>query len=211
MIIPLLIIISLINNLSLKLQLASGGKIMVYIFGIVGVTIHEFSHYLFCKIFGHKVSDAKFFKPNWETGILGYVHHTYNSRNIYQSIGQVFVSIAPMIVGSTLIILLSKLFGINDIGLRSIISNPLLVLKYITFIYIFICISSYMICSFQDFKNCFMGIICIFICIIICILLFPGVFQMIYNGLIFILKLVIINLGLSVLMFFILPKSTRKE
>ena len=109
MIVPLLILISLINNLSQKLQLSSGGRLMVYIFGIIGVTVHEFSHYLFCLIFQHKVTSDKFFKPNWETGVMGYVHHTYNIHNIYQSIGQVFISIAPMIVGSSLIILLSKL------------------------------------------------------------------------------------------------------
>ena len=44
LIIPLLAIISIINNLSMKLQLASGGKIMIYMFGIIGIPIHEFSH-----------------------------------------------------------------------------------------------------------------------------------------------------------------------
>ena len=210
MIIPLLTLISLINNLSQKLQISSGGRMMVYIFGIIGVSVHEFSHYLFCKIFNHKVTDVKFFKPNWETGVMGYVHHTYNMHSLYQSIGQVFISVAPMIVGSSLIILLSKVFGVSSIGLKSIIENPILVVKYITFIYIFICISSHMICSFQDFKNCFIGIICIFVCIVICIFLFPGMFVAIYNGLLFILKLVLINLALSFLMFLVLS-GARKE
>lgn len=210
MIIPLLIFISIINNLSQKLQLASGGKIMIYIFGIIGVTVHEFSHYLFCLIFRHKVDSVKFFKPNWETGVMGYVHHTYNVHSLYQSIGQVFISLAPMIVGSSLIILLSRVFGISDIGLKSILENPNLVLKYTTFIYIFICISSYMICSWQDFKNCLSGIVCIFVCIIICIFLFPGMFVAIYNGLLFILKLVLINLFLSFLMFLVLSRVQKR-
>ena len=183
---------------------------MVYIFGIIGVTVHEFSHFIFCLIFKHKVESVKFFKPNWETGTMGYVHHTYNVRSLYQSIGQVFVSLAPMIVGSSFIILLSRLFDISDIGLKSMFENPILMVKYITFIYIFICISSYMICSWQDFKNCFSGIVCIFICIIICIFLFPGMFVVIYNGLLFILKLVLINLFLSFLMFLILSGARKR-
>ena len=129
MIIPLLVVISVINSLSQKLQLASGGRIMVYLFGIVGVTIHEFSHYLFCLIFGHKVTDVKFFKPNWETGVLGYVHHTYNRKNLFQSIGQVFISLAPMIVGSSLIVLLLKVFDLSQMGLRSMFNDPLIAVK----------------------------------------------------------------------------------
>lgn len=209
LIIPLLIIISTINNLSMKLQLASGGKIMIYIFGIVGIPIHEFSHFLFCKIFGHKVTEAKFFSPNWETGVMGYIQHTYNRNNIFQSIEQVFISIAPMIVGTFLITLLYNAFDISSIGLQSIRNNPVLAVKCITFVYIFVCISSYMICSIQDFKNCFRGIIYTFVCIIVCIFLFPGIFVMAYNGLILVLKLTVINLALSTLMFLILGQNRK--
>lgn len=179
---------------------------MVYLFGFIGVSVHEFSHYIFCILFKHKITDVKFFKPNWDTGVLGYVNHSYNTKSLFQSIGQVFISIAPMIVGSSLIILLSKAFGISFIGLKSILSNPLLGFKSMIFIYIFICISSYMICSLQDFKNCFKAVICTFIFILICILLFPGMFVAIYNGLLFILKLVLINLAFSFFMFLILTR-----
>ena len=206
MIVPLLTIISLINNLSQKLQLSSGGRIMVYLFGFIGVSVHEFSHYIFCILFKHKITEVKFFKPNWDTGVLGYVNHSYNTKSLFQSIGQVFISMAPMIVGSSLIILLSKAFDISSIGLKSILSNPLLGFKSMIFIYIFICISSYMICSLQDFKNCFKAVICTFIFILICILLFPGMFVAIYNGLLFILKLVLINLAFSFFMFLILTR-----
>ena len=206
MIVPLLTIISLINNLSQKLQLSSGGRIMVYLFGFIGVSVHEFSHYIFCILFKHKITEVKFFKPNWDTVVLGYVNHSYNTKSLFQSIGQVFISMAPMIVGSSLIILLSKAFDISSIGLKSILSNPLLGFKSMIFIYIFICISSYMICSLQDFKNCFKAVICTFIFILICILLFPGMFVAIYNGLLFILKLVLINLAFSFFMFLILTR-----
>lgn len=206
LIIPLFILISIINNLSIKLQLSSGGKVLVYFFGIIGVPIHEFSHYLFCLIFKHRVDKVKLFAPDWKTGNLGYVSHSYNRRSIYQSFGQVFISLAPMIVGSLLIIFLIRVFGINSISLSGIFKSPLIVVKYITFIYIFMSISSYMICSIQDFKSCLRESICIFICIIICILIFPGVFSIIYYGLIEVLKLTVVNLGLSVLMWILLSR-----
>lgn len=205
-IIFLLSLISLINNLSMKLQFASGGRLMIYLFGIIGVTIHEFSHYLFCIIFRHKVHEARFFAPNWQTGQLGYVKHSYNRNSLYQSIGQVFVSLAPMIVGTFIITFLYNLIGIESIGLKSMLNNPILLIKYITFVYIFICISSYMVCSVQDFANCISGIICISILLFICIFLFRGLFVMAIQGLILVLKLVLINLALSFLMFILVRR-----
>ena len=86
---------------------------------------------------------------------------------------------------------------------------PTLAIKCITFVYIFVCISSYMICSIQDFKNCFTGIVYTIVCIIVCMFLFPGVFAVAYNGLIFVLKLTIINLALSVLMFLLFGTNKK--
>lgn len=205
-ILPLIILISFINNLSMKLQLSSGGKLIVHIFGIIGVPIHEFSHYIFCLMFRHHVDSVSFFSPNWENGQLGCVKHSYNKYSMYQRVGQVFISLAPMIVGTILLNILSNAFNIHDIGLKSMMENPNLILKYITFVYIFMCISSYMICSFQDFKNCFGEFICIIVCIFVCMLLLPGIFEAIYGALLMVLKLVMINFVLSFLMFFFIGR-----
>jgi len=177
---------------------------MIYIFGIIGVPVHEFSHFIFCLLFGHKVNEVKLFSPNLQTGVLGYVTHSYNKKSIYQSIGQVFISIAPMIVGTFLISLLTKLFNIDSFSLKAVMSNPSLIYKYMIFIYIFMCISSHMVWSTQDIKNCFSGIIGTSILIVICILLFPNLFLLAFNALIIVAKFAVINLFISFLLFIIL-------
>ena len=200
-ILPLFICISFINNLSIKLQISSGGKLMVYMFGIIGVTIHEFSHYIFCLMFGHKVTNVSFFSPDWDNGNLGCVSHYYNRRSLYQRVGQVFISLAPMIVGTIILNILIKAFDVESLGLKTMMSNPILFLKYITFVYIFMSISSYMICSTQDLKNCLKEFICILILMFICIFIIPGVFSAIYNALLVTMKFVLINFVLSFLMY----------
>lgn len=179
---------------------------MLYIFGIIGVPIHEFSHYIFCLLFRHKVHEVKFFSPNLKTGVLGYVNHSYNPKSIYQRSGQVIIAIAPMIVGTFLISLLTKLFHIDGFNIKETIQNPELVFKYMIFIYIFMCISSHMVWSVQDMKSCFSGIICISILIFMFIILFPNIFILAFESLILVIKFTFINLLISFLLFLILRR-----
>lgn len=180
---------------------------MIYVFGIIGVPIHELSHYIFCLIFRHKVHKVKLFSPNFKTGVLGYVYHSYNKRSIYQSVGQVFVAIAPMIGGTFLILLLSKLFNIEGFDIKLVMQNPSLIFKYMIFIYIFMCISSHMVWSLQDIKSCFSGIVCISILTFICILLVPNIFNLIFDGLFIVMKLALVNLLLSFLFYLTMRKA----
>ncbi|QEA31622.1 hypothetical protein [Secundilactobacillus malefermentans] len=86
-------------------------------FGFIGIFLHEFSHYLVAKLFGHKIVAVRFLKlPKSEKHTayqpevdsrdraLGYVNHTWNQRNIYQVLGNLFIGIAP-IFGCTLALL----------------------------------------------------------------------------------------------------------
>ncbi len=66
----------------------------------LGTPIHEFGHALFCYLFGHKVTEIQFYKPDKYTGILGYVSHVYNKNNIIHQIGNFFIGAAPLIIGS---------------------------------------------------------------------------------------------------------------
>lgn len=67
--------------------------------GIIGTTLHELSHYIFCKIFGHRVTDMSFYRPSSVDSTLGYVAFTYKKTSIYQVIGLFWVGYAPFICG----------------------------------------------------------------------------------------------------------------
>jgi len=84
------------------------------LFGWLGTTAHELSHAAFCLIFGHKITEMKLFAPDPETGIMGYVNHSYNPKSIYQVLGNFFIGISPIIFGTFIICLLCYLLlGFN--------------------------------------------------------------------------------------------------
>ena len=80
-----------------------GWRAYVYGFQILGTPVHETGHALFARLFGHKIIDFKPFKPDPATGTLGYVRHAYNEKNIYHNIGNFFIGIGPIILGSLVI------------------------------------------------------------------------------------------------------------
>lgn len=88
-------------------NLGGYGKAVCYITGAVGTPLHECAHALFCLIFGHKITKIKFFQINSADGTLGYVQHAYNSKNIYQKVGNFFIGIAPIVVISAVLYLLA--------------------------------------------------------------------------------------------------------
>ena len=85
---------------------ALGRKIYLIFFGWLGTMVHEFGHALLCVIFGHRLIEVRLFDPNPDTGTLGYVNHTYNPSNIYHVVGNFFIGIGPILLGSLVIYLL---------------------------------------------------------------------------------------------------------
>lgn len=73
-----------------------------------GVVIHELSHVFFCLIFQHKIMKVNLFSPQ-EDGTLGMVQHSYDSRNIFQRIGNFFIGSAPVWGGLLAMCLASRL------------------------------------------------------------------------------------------------------
>jgi len=97
----------LISDKSEKLIIGIIGlKAYLILFGWLGTSVHELGHALFALIFRHKITEIKLFTPRSETGTLGNVNHSYNPRNLYQSVGNFFIGIGPIILGTLLLYLL---------------------------------------------------------------------------------------------------------
>ena len=76
--------------------------------GFIGTPIHELSHASMCLLFGHKIEDMKLFQTDDENGVLGYVSHSYNKKNIYHVIGNYFIGVAPIFMGAVVLYFLMK-------------------------------------------------------------------------------------------------------
>lgn len=71
----------------------------------IGTPVHEMGHALMCVIFGHKIMDMRLLMIDRADGTLGYVTHSYNRRSVYQSVGNFFIGIAPIISGISALLL----------------------------------------------------------------------------------------------------------
>lgn len=92
---------------------SSLGRGTVLATGIIGTPVHELSHALFALLFGHRIIAIKLFQRPDQDGIMGYVNHSFNKRNMYQRVGNFFIGIAP-ILGGVLVIMVLMFFLIPD-------------------------------------------------------------------------------------------------
>jgi len=74
-----------------------------YLFGFIGVPVHELSHAFFAKIFFHEVSEVKWFDPKGKGGNHGSVTHHYNPWNLYHRVGHFFIGLGPTILGPAIL------------------------------------------------------------------------------------------------------------
>lgn len=75
----------------------------LYLFGWIGVPVHEFCHAFFCRVFFHEIKSIKWFDPSGKGGAQGSVTHTYSEWNPYQRIGHFFIGLGPVLLGPALI------------------------------------------------------------------------------------------------------------
>jgi hypothetical protein len=116
--VPGLILTLILNYVSTFVQrralLTLGKGWYLGLFGWPGTTIHETGHAIFCLIFRHKITKLKLFDPDPDTGTLGYIEHTYNPSSVYQRVGNFFIGIGPILLGTSVIyLLLYFLLGLN--------------------------------------------------------------------------------------------------
>jgi len=100
----IIIIAALIDRLFIK----SFAFYFYRIFVAPGIIVHELSHAFFCIATGAKVTSIDFFDKEG-----GSVTHTKSKIPI---IGNILISLAPLLVGVVLIYFLSKYLGLNEIG-----------------------------------------------------------------------------------------------
>ena len=98
--------ISLLNRLFYKIS--GGGRGICYATGLLGTPIHELSHAIMCLVFFHRIEEMRLYDIDDENGVLGYVRHSYNSRNLYQVLGNYFIGIAPILGGGAVIYLATR-------------------------------------------------------------------------------------------------------
>lgn len=96
------------------------GNKSIYLSAIIGVPVHELSHYFMCLLFGHKVSKIALFEPDGH-GTLGYVVHSYNPNNVWQVFGNLFIGLAPLAGGAFAIFILTELILPNGDALIEVV------------------------------------------------------------------------------------------
>lgn len=118
-------ILGILRNNALNNLRRSFGVNAVMITGCIGVPIHELSHALLALLFGHSITEVKLLQKPDANGTLGYVRHSYNTKNIYQQVGNFFIGIAPIFGGLISLIVLMKLLLPNsyDEFIKITISN----------------------------------------------------------------------------------------
>jgi hypothetical protein len=93
------LLIHFISQLTFKSLANAFGPWGTYFVAWLGTPVHELGHALFCLIFMHKIEEIRFFKPDQNTGTLGYVYHKWNPKNPWQVLGNFFIGIGPMVLG----------------------------------------------------------------------------------------------------------------
>lgn len=114
----------------------------------IGTPVHELGHLLLCFPFGHHVKDFQMFRWNPEDGKLGYVHHTYNPRNWWEQIGNLFIGAGPLIGGTLALWGLKELLipgGISEISFFS--------WQFLVFLSLSVAIAAHMGLSRADMKG----------------------------------------------------------
>ena len=164
----------------------------------IGTPIHEFGHYIFAKLFGFRIVETQFFPGKLTnncdgTVTLGFVKWSRGQKRITDSVGFLFVGIAPFLSGSAVIVLLAyilepslfntlasefslkigdadifkAILGNLDIIVNSIDFINVLDWRFVIFILLTYMISKHITLSKPDIKTAITGLVQVSIIVII--------------------------------------------
>lgn len=89
----------------------------VYLFGWLGIPVHEIGHFIFAKLFGFQVDHLVLFNPNRYGTAEGSVRFRINGCNPIQRVGLFFTGIGPIVLGSGLIFAAAYFLLGSDVAL----------------------------------------------------------------------------------------------
>lgn len=159
------------NNLFRQFAWPQAGT---YLFGWIGVPVHEFCHAFFCAIFLHEIKTVKWFDPKGKSGAHGAVTHTYHPWNLYHRVGHFFIGLGPILLAPVLLALVAFLLVPEA---RTALLHPAqsaswwstlapLVSKsnltsfgFWVFVYLAMCVSSQIELSTEDLKQAATGVL----------------------------------------------------
>jgi hypothetical protein len=154
----------------------------LYLFGVIGVPLHEFCHALFAKVFFHDIKSIKWFDPQGKNGSYGVVVHTYDDKNLYHRVGLFFIGMGPVLLAPFFLYLFYALLVPGSSHVLMSAATPSMALAHFAqtlmmaqnwssvgfyvFLYICICLTSQMELSNEDFAIARGGMIPLF-CVLI--------------------------------------------
>lgn len=93
-----------IESVSNRWAYQAFGRPGVMLTACIGTPIHEAGHALMCLLFGHKIIAIKLLAINPQDSTLGYVNHSFYKHNVYQVMGNLFISLGPVLSGTAAIL-----------------------------------------------------------------------------------------------------------
>lgn len=84
----------------------SGSGTVFDVTAVIGTPIHELGHAVMCPLFGHRIGRVKLWSPRAENGVYGYVEHSYDRRNLWARLGNLFIGFGPIFSGLGVVVLM---------------------------------------------------------------------------------------------------------
>ena len=92
------LLVGLLSHLFAKLLGNRSGRVFD-VTSLIGTPVHELGHALMCPIFGHRIRRIRLWTPHPDDGVYGFVEHTYNPRNLWARLGNLFIALGPIFSG----------------------------------------------------------------------------------------------------------------